>query len=90
VHDLQKYKKILCLCGPGNNGGDGIVAARHLKMFGYDVSIAIFKNTFPRLVNTCKANEITIELDPLNKYPDFLAYMNQFDLIIDAFFGFSY
>lgn len=36
-------QKVCVLVGPGNNGGDGLVAARHLKMMNYSVNIVLFK-----------------------------------------------
>ena len=40
---ISKGKKILVLCGHGNNGGDGLCAARHLINFGYDIAVVIAK-----------------------------------------------
>ena len=37
-------RKVLVLCGGGNNGGDGLAAARHLHNFGADVTVGLFVN----------------------------------------------
>jgi NAD(P)H-hydrate epimerase len=39
VYSKERYSRVLVCCGPGNQGGDGLVAASHLGMFGYKPTI---------------------------------------------------
>lgn len=41
IADLAGIRRFVILCGPGNNGGDGFVAARCLKVDGFDVSVCL-------------------------------------------------
>ena len=78
--------KVLIICGPGNNGGDGLVAARHLYHFGYSPIISYPKPTqnslYLRLITQCT----TLNIPVLN----FIPILEDISLIVDAIFGFSF
>src|SRR5437868_4979561 len=37
--------RVVAVCGPGNNGGDGLIAARVLAERGYPVQVLLFGDT---------------------------------------------
>lgn len=83
----QNSPNILIACGPGNNGGDGLVAARHLHHFGYNPSIYFPKQgkaeIYGRLVKQLQHLKI-----PFTE--DFHSSLTKTDYVIDAIFGFSF
>ena len=91
----EKKFKIITLCGPGNNGGDGLVASRFLKEFGNEVDILYPKrNTknelYKRLVTQCENYEINIMEKAFETIEEYYTLFDKYDLIIDALFGFSF
>ena len=78
-------------CGIGNNGGDGLVVARHLITHGYNVKTYIvnysttrskdFLNNYDRIKNTTKDWPILLNEDSE------LPAIDARDIIVDAVFG---
>ena len=91
----QNNLKIITLCGPGNNGGDGLVASRYLKEFGNEVEILYpKKNTknplYERLITQCQNYGILINEKIFETKEEYEKIFEQNDIIIDALFGFSF
>jgi len=86
----DKIKSAAIFCGKGNNGGDGLAIARHLKAKGLNVCVYLVCGSDfygDALINyeiISKLGITIIELDDT----DFLGMqIKNFDIIVDAIFG---
>ena len=74
---------VIVLCGPGNNGGDGFVAARHLSEAGWPVRIALL-GPLDRLKGAARhhAEKWCGAVEPLAP-----TVLDGAQLVVDAIFG---
>lgn len=83
-HLLADRRSVLVIAGPGNNGGDGFVLARHLKQWWYRVEV-LFIGEATRLSGDARAAYdawIAAGGTMINRLPEAAV-----DLVVDALFG---
>jgi NAD(P)H-hydrate epimerase len=87
---LTATRPVLVCCGPGNNGGDGLVMARHLQQLGAAPHLLYPRRTdrelYGRLVRQAERSGIPF-LQELPAQPEL---DSTYSLLVDAIFGFSF
>jgi len=87
---VQGYRRVLIACGPGNQGGDGLVAARHLKHFGYHPLVWYPKPKEAPLFQGLEQQLKNLNIEFVSPDCFTLETLNASDVVLDAIFGFSF
>jgi hydroxyethylthiazole kinase-like uncharacterized protein yjeF len=76
---------VLVFAGPGNNGGDAFVVARHLKAWWYRVAVVFAGDPFHLSEDARKAMEQWTEAG--GDTHDLIPQSQRWDLVVDGLFG---
>ena len=85
-----RARRIVVLIGPGNNGGDGLVAARHLYEFGEDVFVYLMTprpQPDPHLESLRQRDVEVVEASDPGSQGRFEEALSRADVVIDAVLG---
>jgi NAD(P)H-hydrate epimerase len=87
---LSGKDKVLIICGKGNNGGDGLVAARWLRKQGFSPTIFLLSEKETLTSEAKRALEkLPVDIPILSDIAILRSSLPEFSLVIDAIFGFS-
>lgn len=83
---------ILVCCGPGYNGGVGLVCARHLKLFGYRPTVFFpVKSNIASICDGLSRQCESMDLPFLSYFPsESHLIQDSYNLVVDALFGFRF
>jgi len=83
-------RRILVLCGPGANGGDGLVAARHLAEWEGDVAVCLLAPRADDDANLAKVREMGVPVFTATDDASFGRLQQALDgaeIVVDALLG---
>ena len=83
IHERRRDARVLIVCGPGNNGGDGYVCAAQLRQLGHAVTVVALAAPASDEAHAA-ARRWT---DAGGTIAAALSAGERFDLIVDAMFG---